>query len=91
MRPRRVRFWRNAWRFGECPKPSLPGTAAGRPPLSAESSPGLRWSPSLISRIIAGIAPVTPETARQLAASLRHYSWHSAAALQLLGVPYPDK
>ena len=26
-------------------------------------------SPSLISRIIAGIAPVTPETARQLAAA----------------------
>ena len=48
-------------------------------------------SPSLISRIIAGIAPVTPETARQRAAALRHYSWHSAAALQLLVVPSPDK
>lgn len=48
-------------------------------------------SPSLISRIIAGIAPVTPETTRQLAAALRHYSWHSAAALQLLGFPFPDK
>ena len=48
-------------------------------------------SPSLIRRIIAGTAPVTPETARQRAAALRHYGWPSAAALQLLGFPFPDK
>ena len=27
---------------------------------------------------------------RNIAAALRHYGWHSAAALQLLGFPFPD-
>ena len=27
---------------------------------------------------------------RNIAAALRHYGWHPAAALQLLGFPFPD-